>query len=163
MRFPQELTEPLLAALSAVRNGLGLLLPEIILTAAFLLLLLLGLFRNRTLHKSLPFVAAFTFLLTFLLQVPGVSTEPVTWMDLLRFDGLARYAAMLFSAAGFLTVLHSVFYKPFKTETSGQSEYYALLVFVVLGLNLMAKSVNLLFLFLAIETVSIGSYVLTLR
>src|SRR5690606_18008307 len=46
---------------------------------------------------------------------------------------------------------------------SGRSEYFAFIVLMVLGLSFMAKAVNLFFLFLAIETVSIASYFLTLR
>lgn len=67
-----------------------------------------------------------------------------------------RYTALGIIA---VTVLASLAYKPI-TQTPYQGEYYALFLFMALGLILMAASVNLLMIFISIEFVSILSYLL---
>jgi NADH-quinone oxidoreductase subunit N len=88
----------------------------------------------------------------------------VQFLNLMRSDGLARYASILFSATGIATIFLSLQNRKIekRKQGEGRGEYYALILMLVLGLNLMAKSVNLLMVFLAIEVVSIASYILTL-
>ncbi len=93
----------------------------------------------------------------------NISEQPVKiiFTGLLVTDGLAHYAGLLFSIAGILTVVLSLLSQQFKLNQTGKGEYYAYLLVLLVGLNLMAKSVNLLMLFVALELVSIGSYLLT--
>ncbi|RAU81625.1 NADH-quinone oxidoreductase subunit N [Pontibacter arcticus] len=143
--------------------GAGSLLPELVLVFFFLLLVTLDLFRSQAIKKLLPWIALTGFFATLLIQIlGGYTSEGVQFLNLLRSDGLARYAGILFSAAGIFTVFLSLHNKPLENLRQGRGEYYALILMLVLGLNLMAKSVNLLMVFVAIELVSIASYILTL-
>ncbi len=65
-----------------------------------------------------------------------------------------------FAALGIvgITLLASLAYKPLSTAYEG--EYYSLFLFMTFGLILMASSTNLLMIFIAIEFVSILSYLL---
>ncbi|MFC5271950.1 NADH-quinone oxidoreductase subunit N [Adhaeribacter terreus] len=163
MRFPENLTNSLLPKLEQIQASLGVLAPEGFLAALFLLLLLLGLIRSEIVSRFLPWLTASGLAAIIVFQLAAnTNSLPETFGKMLVADGLANYGLVLFSAAGILTILLSSFYKPLQEKT-GRSEYFAFIVLIVLGLSFMAKAVNLLFLFLAIETVSIASYFLTLR
>lgn len=148
--------------LEAIVAGAGTLMPELLLAFYFLLLVTLDLFRKRSIQRLLPWLALSGLFSVLLLQALGTSATGLPFLDLLVSDGLARYGGMLFSASGICTILLSLQHKPLEKLEQGRGEYYALLLALVLGLNLMAKSTNLLMVFLSIETVSIASYILTL-
>lgn len=149
--------------IDAIVAGAGSLLPELLLAGFFLLLVTLDLFKSAAIKRLLPWLALSGFFAALVVQVMGGYTNgDESFLSLLLSDGLARYAGILFSAAGIFTVLLSLQNRQLERLIYGKGEYYALLLMLVLGLNLMAKSVNLLMVFLAIETVSIASYILTL-
>lgn len=162
MRFPETITNSLAAKLEQIQASLGVLVPEGLLAALFLLLLISGLFRSKIVSIALPRLTGFGLAGVMALQLFTAGNSPAYFGKMLVADGLANYGSLLFGAAGIFTVWLSAFYKPLQ-EKSGHSEYFAFIVLLVLGLSFMAKAINLLFLFLAIETVSIASYFLTLR
>ncbi|MEJ8803488.1 NADH-quinone oxidoreductase subunit N [Pontibacter sp. H249] len=149
--------------INAILAGAGSLLPELLLAFFFLLLVTLDLFKSKTIKQLLPWLALTGMFATLVIQLLGGYTSGGNnFLDLLQSDGLARFGGILFSAAGIFTILLSLQSKPLENLKQGRGEYYGLILILVLGLNLMAKSVNLLMVFLAIETVSIASYILTL-
>ncbi|MHC2990609.1 proton-translocating NADH-quinone oxidoreductase subunit N [Pontibacter sp. HJ8] len=158
-----EQAAQLTQVIDSILAGAGSLLPELLLTGFFLLLVALDLFKSKTLQRLLPWLALTGLFSTLIIQIlGGYTSEGVQFLNLLRSDGLARYGGILFSVAGIATVLLSLQNRRLENLQEGRGEYYALLLMLVLGLNLMAKSVNLLMVFLAIEVVSIASYILTL-
>ena len=149
--------------LDAILAGAGMLLPEFLLALFFLLLVTLDLFKSKIIKKLLPWFALTGLFSVLVLQVLGGYTSGSdSFLNLLVSDGVARYGGILFSVAGIFTIFMSLQLKRLEKLKEGRGEFYALLLILVLGLNLMAKSVNLLMVFLAIETVSIASYILTL-
>ncbi|MFD2513400.1 NADH-quinone oxidoreductase subunit N [Pontibacter locisalis] len=149
--------------IDALIAGAGSLLPEFMLAVFFLLLVTLDLFRSRTIKMLLPWIALSGLFATLVIQIlGGYASDGGAFLNLLLSDGLAQFAGILFSAAGIFTILLSVLNKPLEKLKYGHGEYYGLILMLVLGLNLMAKSVNLLMVFVSIETVSIASYILTL-
>lgn len=149
--------------IDALIAGIGSLMPELLLASFFLLLVTLDLFKSRTIKQLLPWLALTGLFAALVLQVlGGYTADGVQLLNLLRSDSLARFSGVLFSAAGIFTILLSLQSKVLEQLKEGRGEYYALILVLVLGLNLMAKSVNLLMVFLAIELVSIASYILTL-
>jgi NADH-quinone oxidoreductase subunit N len=149
--------------IESILTGAGSLLPEILLTVFFLLLTTLDLFKSKTIKRLLPWLALTSLFATLIVQVlGGYTSNGAQFLNLLLSDGLARYTGILFSLTGIFTILLSLHNKPFKKLGEGKGEYYGLILLLVVGLNLMAKSVNLLMVFLAIEVVSVASYILTL-
>ena len=65
---------------------------------------------------------------------------------------------MLFAVAGIATVLMS--WRAVAPRESGHGEYYALLLFSVLGMAVFVSAQNLITLFLGIELLSIPLYIL---
>ena len=76
----------------------------------------------------------------------------------LALDGYAGFFNMLFCGLGIVTVLYSVDHVPEVGIRNG--EYYPLLLFTVAGSVAMAAAVDLIVLFLALETLSMAVYVL---
>jgi len=86
-------------------------------------------------------------------------------MDVLGFknsiivDGFFVYFSALLLAATALTVLLSVRY--LETEEEQHGEYYALMLFACAGMMFMASGIDIVVLFLGLETMAISFYVLT--
>jgi NADH-quinone oxidoreductase subunit N len=74
-------------------------------------------------------------------------------------DPFFLFFATLFLAATALVVLLSVRYLEIEKEQEG--EYYALLLFACVGMMFMASGVDLIVLFLGLETMALSFYVLT--
>lgn len=74
-------------------------------------------------------------------------------------DGFFLIFAVIFLAATALVILLSVRYLDIEEEQEG--EYYALLLFACIGMMFMASGVDLLVLFVGLETMALSFYVLT--
>src|SRR5713226_141194 len=74
-------------------------------------------------------------------------------------DPFFLFFAMLFLAATALVILLSVKYLEIEKEQEG--EYYALLLFACVGMMFMASGVDLIVMFLGLETMALSFYVLT--
>jgi NADH-quinone oxidoreductase subunit N len=74
-------------------------------------------------------------------------------------DGFSIVFALLFLAAAALVVLLSVRYMEFEREQEG--EFYALILFACIGMMFMSSGIDLIVLFLGLETMALSFYVLT--
>lgn len=132
------------------------LAPEIILTTAAGLLLLIEAFLPplRRYLSELTLVAVGCAVWSRItLPLPG----PV-WSGNLEIDGLASYVDMYILAAVFLTVWMA---GPFLRRVGADhGEFFTLLLLAAVGAMVMAASVNLLTVFLGLELLSIPLYVL---
>lgn len=133
--------------------------PEFWLTAVAVLMLLVDLFSGR----GRKIGVAVTGIVGILLVLIPISTM-VTWSprvvlyNAVAVDGFAVFFKILVAVATALVILASIDY--FRSGHRFEGEFYALLVFMAVGLNLMAASADLILLALAIEFVSLMSYVL---
>jgi NADH-quinone oxidoreductase subunit N len=74
-------------------------------------------------------------------------------------DNFALFVNLILVVVGVLTVLFSS--ETIERDGLPAGEYYALVLFAIVGMMLMAQSSDLLLMFLALETMSIAVYVLT--
>jgi NADH-quinone oxidoreductase subunit N len=156
----------LIASLTEIQHGFAYLWPEIILSAFFLLVVGLDLWKAPAVKAALPLVALAGIVLAALPQLqallhPAGSFKKDFLAGLLTADGLALYAGLLFALAGAGTILLALLHPVLGQNFRGKGEFYGYLLALLVGLHLMAKSVNLLMLFVALELVSIASYLLT--
>jgi len=79
--------------------------------------------------------------------------------DAVSVDPFFLFFATLFLAATALVILLSVQYLEIEQEQEG--EYYALLLFACVGMMLMASGIDLIVMFLGLETMALSFYVLT--
>lgn len=136
-------------------ESLRYFIPESVLTAGAFIVLFLDLFL-----KNKKWVGAAALIV--LAVSAGVSSMPQDSYSLFNgffhldpFTHFFRLAALGIAA---VTILVSSSYRSLGKNEEG--EYYSLLLFMALGLILMAASSNLLMIFLSIEFVSILSYLL---
>jgi NADH-quinone oxidoreductase subunit N len=132
---------------------------ELLLVSAFLFIIVCGLlWKNK---KNLFHLTTFAFLAaTTVVEIVHVSENTeVIFNGIFRTgSSFADYFKILFSISGLLTVIMT-----WRNEQEQRrlSEFYALLISVILGANMLVMSENLLVVFLSLELISIGSYLLT--
>jgi NADH-quinone oxidoreductase subunit N len=148
---------------SAVRNNLasvGSFGPELALTFGTLLLFLADVvWRKSSARRTVLTVGALAVLGVTGLLLTGQPTEGSRLFNgMLTTDAFGTFFKWLFVAAGALTVAIAAPGKDFPAQRIGQ--FYALLMSIVLGLFLMASASDLLMMYMAIELVSMVSYVL---
>ena len=135
------------------------LLPEILLLALALLVLLVDAIWHGRARPWLGWFTALGILATLVLGVVFSRPHPeesAIFGGMLRDDWLAFTFRILFLFSAAITALLTTGVKGVRQ----QGEFYALLVVATLGMNLMAAAGDLVMLYLAIETTSIPLYVL---
>lgn len=134
------------------------ILPEILLLAIGILILIVEPFWKADDRRGLGWLTAGGLFLTLVVSLLfGRPDQPVTVLGgMLRFDWLGFFFKMLFLFGGAVTALFLMDME----KVNRRGEAYVLLLASLLGMNLMAASANLVMLYLAIETTSIPLYVL---
>ena len=133
------------------------ILPEIVLTAGALVVLLVDLvFKDRddlTLTATLG-----TLLVTSVVLFSFVGVDTTASRGLLAIDGFATLFKFIFLFTAAVTVLMSTSY--LKVEGVRAGEYYFLIVCATLGMMFMASGVDLITLFIGLETMAVSFYIL---
>lgn len=158
-----ELLQTLPELLKGVFQGLRFIIPEIILTATFVIVVLVGLFipgkRNNIIFWLGIGGMMASVLSMFLL--PGYrSQEVMLFGNTLAADRVGVVFKVIFFA---VTVLFALFVKlnpSFGNHKKGTGDLYMLLPGVLLGLNLMSMASSLLMIYISIEMISISSYLM---
>src|SRR5215467_12198034 len=133
-------------------------LPELLLTGGILLLVIVDLLViNKTHLGDLALIITAGALL--LIALTPVTASAWLFHRMLVFDGFAMFFRALIALAALVAVWMSMGSE--EVRGCDQGEYYAILLASTLGMFLMAESVNLLMAYLALEFVSLTSYVLT--
>ncbi len=132
-------------------------LPEIVLTAGALLVLLVDLiFRDR---DDLTFPATLaTLAVTAVVLLRFAGVDEMASRGLLAIDGFALFFKVVFLLSAFVTVLMSETY--LKVERVRAGEFYFLILCATLGMMFMASGVDLITLFIGLETMAVSFYIL---
>jgi NADH-quinone oxidoreductase subunit N len=91
-------------------------------------------------------------------QQIGVGMGRVGFMNLLIVDRISIYFFYLFLAGTAVAILMSVKYLEVERESHG--EYYALMLFSVVGMMCMAAGFDIVLIFIGLELMAISTYVL---
>jgi NADH-quinone oxidoreductase subunit N len=139
-------------------NDLVFLLPELILLLAAALVFALDLVgREGRFRRWLPYVALAGLGLAALGMIPSFGqTQQVAYM--LIVDPFALFFKALALVAVTIVILAAIPYMRDRTPYSG--EFYALLLIVGLAISLAVSATNLVMIYLAMEFLSLTSYVL---
>lgn len=133
-------------------------LPEILLTLAGVFIML---YEAVTRVPGKSFLSGFTFIA--LVAALGASVlaydnAGMAFNNMLIVDGFATFFRVLVIGVGLLTVLSSSNY--LRVEAANPGEYYALVLFSIVGQSLMASANELIMVFIGLEISSIATYVL---
>jgi NADH-quinone oxidoreductase subunit N len=145
--------------LELIRKSFSFFIPEIVLSSAVVVLLVTGLLKRKgtLLLTLLSFLAFSISLLTLILYWPSEQAPTNIFNGMLRSDTFSAYLRILVDVAAMFTVVMT--WRNQKQERL--SEYYALVITIVLGAHLLIMGMNLVIIFIALEMISITSYVLT--
>jgi NADH-quinone oxidoreductase subunit N len=136
-----------------------LFLPELTLTVAMLLVVVIDSTRARWRDAAnFALSAAALVAALFLCMQVDVSRGQVIWQDMVVSDPLTRFFKVLLIGASLLVLV--MFRRSRELAGLVMSEMYALLLAVTLSNLLLAAANDLTMLYLALEMVSITSYVM---
>jgi NADH-quinone oxidoreductase subunit N len=148
------------AALQQVMQDLGRFRPEIALTAGLLLVVLVDAFRVPARDTLNRWITILTLAGSFVLALQLRGTSGSLFQGMVVVDPLGVFFKALLIAASLLVVLTFRLRNSREMAGLGHGELYALLLAVTLSNLLLASSADLAMLYLALEMVSITSYVM---
>jgi NADH-quinone oxidoreductase subunit N len=162
----QQLTQDIPNQLSDVLGSIPYFKPELYLTALFILVLLTDLFFGKTsawLCRTIALIGMVLILVMdydqkFLL-LKGSGAQYL-FGNMLLLHGPAIKFKIVIDVLTFILLLYFTWDNKLKAHKKGLSDLYTIVIGSVLGLHLMIMAVNLLAVFLAIEMVSLASYLL---
>lgn len=145
--------------ITELTKSISLFKPESSLVIAFLLAIIFDLIFKKTKNIA-AYIAIIGFIVAgyFLCLQEGV--EYKTFANLLVVDGFGNFMKWIILLSSFVVVLMSLFYKELYDENRSVGEYYSLIIGMTFGMFLLVGSANLIMIYVAIETMSLASYVL---
>jgi NADH-quinone oxidoreductase subunit N len=133
------------------------ILPELVLTAGALVVLIADVLLPRG-SKALGVITLLVLAATGASLVPFAGTKVEIAHGLIAVDGFALFFKVLFLAAAILTVLMSMRYLEIEGVSPG--EYYFLILCATLGMMIMAGGIDLITIFIGLETMAVSFYIL---
>ncbi len=133
-------------------------LPELILTIAGVIIMLLEAVMGRRNRNILGYFSLFALIAATAGSVVALNTGGPAYGGLLIVDAYATFFRILVIGVGFLAILQSFQY--LQREKANCGEYYALILFSIVGQCVMASANELIMVFIGLEISSIATYVL---
>ena len=140
--------------------NLQAVLPQIILVATALFVLLVNVFHRKEKTALIGFMSlAGSIIAAACLLVTWPASGGSSFSGMAFTDGFSFFITLTILLVLILTIMISINYqKLFSRINCG--EYYSLVLFAACGMTLMATAGNLILIFVALETMSISIYVL---
>jgi NADH-quinone oxidoreductase subunit N len=137
-------------------QDIGAIGPELYLAMFGMILLVLDLVVEQKRTLGVVALIGLGFSGLFLMRLRGV--EVSAYGGLLLVDNFAAFFKLVFLIAAALSIALSLKYLDIEREHHG--EYYALIMFATMGMMFMAGAVDLVTLYIGLETMAIATYVL---
>ena len=133
-------------------------LPEVVLSLVAMVILMLDFIVPKGRRDWLGYLSVLGVLLTLMVLFPQWGATQSAFSGQYLIDPFALFFKIVFLASAGLIILMSIGY--LRNEGADRGEFYALILFATLGMMLMASAVDLLILYIGLETMSICIYVL---
>src|SRR5436189_2165690 len=134
------------------------ILPELVLTSGALVVLIVDVLLPKERRGALAWVTLLAIGATLASLVPFRSTHVEVAQGLLAVDQFALFFKVVFLVAAAITVLMSVRY--LEIEGASPGEYYFLILCATLGMFVMAGGIDLITIFIGLETMAVSFYIL---
>jgi len=134
-------------------------LPEVVMCVAGLLVLTLDFWLRTRRNAWLGYLALAGVAATGLALIPGWGQTQTAFSGLLVADPFASFFKLVVLLAAGLTILIAIRY--LETEGADFGEFYAVVLFSSLGMMLMVSTLDLLMIYIGLETMSVSIYLLT--
>ncbi|EQA99273.1 NADH:ubiquinone oxidoreductase subunit N [Sphingobium quisquiliarum P25] len=133
-------------------------LPELILTAGGLVLLMIAAFSGDAAARVVNWLSVLTLLVAGLALSTSVANGPVAFNGLVRADAFSVFAkALIYAAAGAAILLAPRY---FLAGSALRPEYPVLILFSSVGMGMMVSAGDMLTLYVGLEMQSLAAYVL---
>ena len=142
----------------SLAETLNLLLPQLILLVTGLAIFIGDLADSNQKMTWPPYLALVGLLAAMIAVALKWGTDLSFLGGMLRVDSFSIFFDMLVLGATALVVVAAVSY--LRERVTYRSEFYALIVFVALAMSLAVAADNLIMIYVAMETISITSYIL---
>lgn len=134
-------------------------LPEIILILAGTLLMVLeGITRTPAQKRTLGYISLGAIALAMVGGIAAYNNSGQAFRNMVTVDGYGTFFRELVLGVGFFCVLSAFAY--LRREGAETGEFYALVLFSLVGQSILATANDLLMVFIGLEVSSIASYVL---
>ncbi len=134
-------------------------LPEILLSVFGIAIMLFeALMRPQAKRTSLGMVALAGLAVAFLANIWTAGDNGPAFSNMIAVDSYGTFFRGLVLVVGFLCVLASFSY--LERENAQSGEYYALILFSIVGQCVMATAADLIMVFIGLEISSIATYIL---
>jgi NADH-quinone oxidoreductase subunit N len=134
------------------------ILPELVLTGGALLVLVADVLLPRRSGNALAWITLLVIGATAAALVPFVNTHVEVAHGLLAVDRFALFFKLIFLGSAAITILMSVRY--LEIEGASPGEYYFLILCATLGMMIMAGGIDLITIFIGLETMAVSFYIL---
>jgi NADH-quinone oxidoreductase subunit N len=137
------------------------ILPELVITAGALLVLIADVALPRSARSSrgpLTWLTLAVIVATLGSLLPFTSTKVEVARGLMAVDQFGLFLKVLFLISAAITVLMSTRY--LEVEGASAGEYYFLVLCATLGMMVMAGGIDLITIFIGLETMAISFYIL---
>jgi NADH-quinone oxidoreductase subunit N len=143
-----------------IMESFGKFLPEVVLSASIVVLLIAELFSKKKSNLS-GYLALLALIITLIFTLKQNSFEPqVYFFQMVALDPFSHFFKLLLILSALLIIIFSFLSNDLKKVDYKTQEYYSLILTLTLGGFLMVSSTNLLMMYLSLEMVSLSSYVL---
>jgi NADH-quinone oxidoreductase subunit N len=133
-------------------------LPELLMVAAAIVLLMLGVLRRKTTSGTLSALAIVAMALAALLVAGQSGERTVTFGGMFVIDSFSMFAKLMVLLASIVTLALS--HAWLKAESLDSAEYPVLVLFATGAMMMMISANNLIALYLGLELQSLSLYVL---
>ncbi len=147
-----------MADLVAPAVDTGALAPFLIMAAGALILLLLDLVVPPERRALLGYLAVGITLLAIVACVPLWDQSRMAFSQMVQVDNFGLFASIIALAATALSLLMAIDY--IQTHGMNFGEYYPLILLTASGMLLMVMANDLIMIFIGLEVLSIGLYIL---
>ena len=143
--------------LQDIIGGFPTILPEIVVAVMILVVVLWDLLFSKNTGILHFLMLTGVIVAGYFAAGQWTGEEERTWfLDVLILDNSAIVFRVAFLVAAFLTIILSI-----RLKHGRWSEYYAIICSILLGALLIVRTQNLLLIYVSMEMLSIGSYILT--
>lgn len=140
-------------------KSVGLFIPETVLVIAFMIALVLDLIFKKS-RNIAAVVALAGFAVTGYFLALQCGWNFVGFAKSYTFDPFANYFKFIILISSALIVIFSFFSGELYSGNRKLGEYYTLIIGMTFGMFLLSGASNLILIYVAIETMSISSYIL---
>ncbi|MDX9789789.1 MAG: NADH-quinone oxidoreductase subunit N [Candidatus Kapaibacterium sp.] len=139
-------------------NSLGFFKPELALLSTFVLVIISDLVVKNNKVNAILSIIGCVITGIFLIMQSGLTTD--VFNNIAAVDPFADFFKMIILISTVLVLIMSEFSEELHRRDVWMGEYYMLVLGMSIGMFLLAGASNLILIYLAVETMSMSSYVL---